>query len=81
MTSHNDWYTSLRPTREELKVSVGNKVKCPIKEVGTISFKTKEGATKELKDILWAPDLSRNLLFVAAMTIESCEFSLIKRIS
>jgi hypothetical protein len=68
MTSHNDWYTSLWPTGEELKVSVGNRAKCPVKGVGTISFKTKEGATKELKDVLWVPDLSRNLLSVAAIT-------------
>jgi len=52
MTSHNDWYTSLRPTRDELKVSVRNGVKCLIKGVGTISFKMKEGSTRELTHIL-----------------------------
>ena len=68
MTSHNDWYTSLRPTGDELKVSVGNGAKCPVKGVGTISFKTKEGSIRKLTDVLWVPDLSRNLLSVAAIT-------------
>ena len=45
MTNHNDWYTSLGPTGDELKVSVGNGAKCPVKGVGTISFKTKEGTS------------------------------------
>ena len=68
MTSHNDWYTSLWPMGEELKVLVGNEAKCPVKGVGTISIKTKEGEKKELKDVLWVPDLSRNLLSVVAIT-------------
>ena len=51
-----------------MKVSVGNGAKCPVKGLGTISFKMKEGETKELKDVLWVPDLSRNLLSVAAIT-------------
>ena len=68
MTSHNDWYTSLRPTGDELKVSVGNGAKCPVKGVGTISFKMKEGSTRELTNVLWVPDLSRNLLSIATIT-------------
>ena len=68
MTSHNDWYTSLRPTRDELKVSVGNGAKCPMKGVGTISFNTKEGSMPELTDVLWVWDLARNLLSVASIT-------------
>ena len=53
---------------DELKVSVGNGAKCPLKGVGTISFKTKEGSTWELTDVLWVLDLTRNLLSVAAIT-------------
>jgi len=30
-TSHNNWYTSLRPTRDELKVSIENGPKCLVK--------------------------------------------------
>ena len=68
MTRHNNWYTSLRPTRDEFKVSVGNGTKCPVKGVGTISFKTKEGSTRESMDILWVSNLYRNPLYVAAIT-------------
>jgi len=58
MTSHNDWYTSLRPTRDELKVLVGNGVMFPVKGVGTISFKTKKGSTSKLTYVLWVPDVT-----------------------
>jgi len=68
MTSHNDWYTSLQPMRDELKVLVGNGSKCLVKGVGIISFKTKEGSTWELTNVLWDLDLAKNLLFVAAIT-------------
>jgi len=53
---------------DELKVSVGNGAKYVVKGVGTISFKTKEGLTRNLIDILWVPNLAKNLLYVAAIT-------------
>ena len=68
MTNHNEWYTSLRPMGDEYKLLVRNGVNFHVKEVGTISFKMKEGSTRELIDFLWVPDLARNLLFVAAIT-------------
>jgi len=43
MTSHNDWYNSLWPTGDELKVLDGNGVIFLVKGVGTISFKMKKG--------------------------------------
>jgi len=49
-------------------MSVGNGAKGPVKGVGTISFKMKEGSTRELTDVHWISDLARNLLSIAAIT-------------
>lgn len=68
MTCRKDWYSSLRPMGEDAKVAVGNNAKCPIKGIGTISFLSQEGSSKQLSDVLWVPDLSRNLLSVAGIT-------------
>jgi len=48
-------------------VSVRNGAKYVVKGVGIISFKTKEGLTRNLIDILWVPNLAKNLLSVAAI--------------
>ncbi|MCO5580547.1 hypothetical protein L7F22_034415 [Adiantum nelumboides] len=68
MTSHKDWYASLRPVGDDIVVAVGNNAKCPAKGSGTISFMTDMGVTKSLPDVLYVPEMKRNLLSVAAIT-------------
>ena len=66
MTSHKDWYSSLRPIGDDTVVAVGNDAKCPAKGLGTIYFMTNDSATKNLSDVLYVPDIKRNLLSVVA---------------
>jgi len=79
MTNHDDRHTSLRSTGDELKVSIGNGAKCPLKGMGIISFKMKEGSTRELTDVLWVLDLTENPLSVGPSLIEIYRCTLTRR--
>ena len=68
ITSHKDWYSLLRPVGDDIVVAVGNDAKCPVKGTGTISFMKNDSVTKNLSDVLYVPDIKRNLLSVAAIT-------------
>ena len=68
MTNHKEWYKTLRPTEQSILVAVGNDAKCPAKGTGTISFVSSTGDTKDLSDVLYVPDIGRNLLSVSAIT-------------
>ena len=68
MTSKKEWLHSLRPLRESINVTVGNNAKCPVEGSGTVSFTTLNGETKKLSEVLYVPQIKRNLISVAAIT-------------
>ena len=67
MTSRKDWYTSLHSVGNDILVAVGNDAKCPTKEKGTIALKS-DGVVKQLSNVLYVPDIKRNLLSIFAIT-------------
>ena len=68
MTSNRDWYSSWTPLQEPINVVVGNNARCPAKGTGTISLKATTGETKHLSQVLYVPDLKKNLLSISALT-------------
>ncbi|XP_057950974.1 uncharacterized protein LOC131145807 [Malania oleifera] len=78
MTSKNEWYGSLKPLHELMNVIVGNDAKCPVEGTGSISFKSTNGQGKTLSDVLYVPQIGRNLLFVAAITDRDYEVRFLK---
>ena len=66
MTSCKDWYNSLHPVGNDILVTVCNDVKYPAKEKGTIALKL-DGVVKQLFDVLYVPDIKRNLLSVSVI--------------
>ena len=67
MTSHKDWYTSLHLVGNEILVAGGNDAKCPTKGKGMIAHKLDE-VVKQLLNVLYVPDIKRNLLSVFVIT-------------
>lgn len=61
MTSKKDWYSSWKPLQEPINVIVGNNAKCPAEGSGTISFVAATGEEKKLSDVLYVPQIKRNL--------------------
>lgn len=73
MTSKKELYDSLMPLHEPLNVVVGNDERCPVEGTGTISIMSKNGGSKKLADVLLVPQITRNLLSVAAITDNDLE--------
>ncbi|XP_057951481.1 uncharacterized protein LOC131146111 [Malania oleifera] len=68
ITSKKDWYGSLKPLHETMNVIVVNNAKCPIEGTGSIFLKFMNDQGKTLLDVLYVPQIKRNILFVAAIT-------------
>ena len=69
MTSHKDWYSSLRSIGDDIIVAMGNDAKYPTKGSGTISFMIDNGVTKSLLDVLYVIEIKRNLLPVLRQSL------------
>ena len=67
MTSHKDWYTSLHLVENDILVAVSNDAKCPTKGTSTIALKS-NGVVKQLSNVLYMPNIKRNLLSIAMIT-------------
>lgn len=62
MTSQKDWYTSLQPAGDAIIVAFENNAKCPAKGTCIISFVSSNGITKKLSNVLYVPDIERNIV-------------------
>jgi hypothetical protein len=67
MTSARELFTSLTKQDSRLHVELGNDAKYAVKGVGTISFQLESGSSLEVKDVLYVPGLTKNLLSVSVM--------------
>ena len=68
MTSNRDWYSSWTPLQEPINVVVGNNARCPAKGTGTVSIKATTGGPKYLSQVLYVPNLKKNLVSISALT-------------
>eukprot|EP00253_Pinus_taeda_P017499 PITA_17499 len=50
-----------------LEILLGDNMKYPVKGVGNVSFKLNQGNTIHLQDVLYVPDLKKNLVSISAM--------------
>ena len=73
MTSKKDWYSSWKPLQEPINVIVGNNAKCPAEGLGTISFVAATGEEKKLSDVLYVPQIKRNLISIGVITDRGLE--------
>lgn len=68
MTSEKSLYSSMQPLQEPIIVKVGNNAKCPAEGTGSVSFVDSNGTVKKLSNVLYVPQIKRNLISVAAIT-------------
>ena len=78
MISHKEWFSTLKPLEESIQVTVGNDTKCKKEGKGIISFQHNDGINKNLLNVLYVPDIKRNLLSILAITTKNYECILIK---
>lgn len=73
MTSKKEWYSSWEPLQEPINVIIGNNAKCPAEGSGSISFIASTGESKQLSNVLYVPQIKKNLLSIAAITDHGLE--------
>ena len=61
MTFNKNWLSNFREI-EGGKVILGNSDTCQVLEIGSVSVKMFDGIVRTLKDIRFAPNLTRNLI-------------------
>lgn len=65
MCTHKHWFSSLKPYQTE--IFVANNAKVLSKGIGTVRIMTSSGF-KVIREVLYVPDLSTNLISVSALT-------------
>ena len=49
------------------KISLGDDYQYPIKGIGESSYKLDYGTSMKMKEVLYVPDLKKNLLYISAL--------------
>jgi len=68
MSNRKEWYERLEAVDASSSVTLGDNSKCAVKGKGAIPIQTAEGSTRALQNVLYIPNLCKNLLSVSAMT-------------
>jgi len=68
MCNQKEWYEKLENVDASTSVTLGDNSKCAVKGKGAIPITTTEGSTRALENVLYIPNLCKNLLSVSAMT-------------
>jgi hypothetical protein len=67
MMGTHELFTSWSEMDSDLHVELGTHAKCGVEGVGTVRFQLESGGSLEVVDVLYVPELRRNLLSVSAL--------------
>jgi hypothetical protein len=67
MTCQRDILSYLRENKFPQKVTLGDDYQYPIKGVGESNYKLDSGTPMKMKDVLYVPSLTKNLLSILAL--------------
>jgi hypothetical protein len=67
MTSQRDILSCLLDKKISQKVTLGDDYQYPIKGVGESNYKLNSGTSMKMKDVLYVPGLTKNLLSISAL--------------
>jgi len=66
-TNHKEVLHNLIEKETNLEIVLGDNMKYPMKGVGNVSLKLNQGNKIHLQDVLYVPDLKKNLVSISAM--------------
>eukprot|EP00253_Pinus_taeda_P004754 PITA_04754 len=66
-TGYKEVLHNLIEKETNLEIVLGDNMKYPMKGVGSVSLKLNQGNTIHLQDVLYVPDLKKNLVSISAM--------------
>ena len=67
MTGFKEYLTTLIAKESSQKVKLGDDYQYPIKGVGEASYKLESGKLLKMKDVLYVPELKKNLLSISGL--------------
>jgi hypothetical protein len=67
MMGTHELFTRRSKTHSELHVELGTHAKCGVEAVGIVGFQLELGGFLEVADVLYVPELRRNMLSVLAL--------------
>jgi hypothetical protein len=67
MTGTHELFTSWSEIDSGLHVELGTHAKCGVEGVGTVRFHLESGGFLEVEDVLYVPELKKNLLSVSVL--------------
>eukprot|EP00253_Pinus_taeda_P005119 PITA_05119 len=66
-TGYKEALHNLIEKETNVEIVLGDNLKYPVKDVGNVSLKLNQGNTIHLQDVLYVPDLKKNLVSISAM--------------
>ena len=67
MTGYKDYLSTLVEKESHQKVKLGDDYQCSIKGVGEAFYKLESGKLLKMKDVLYVPGLTKNLLSISGL--------------
>ena len=67
LTGYKEVLYNMVEKETNLEIVLGDDMKYPVKGVGNVSLKLNQGNTIHLQDVLYVPDLKKNLVSISAM--------------
>jgi hypothetical protein len=65
MTSHREWFRNTRDLKAPRFVETSDDTTHPIAQIDKVSLSMQDGQTKYLKDVLYVPTTTKNLILVS----------------
>jgi hypothetical protein len=65
MTNHGEWFRNTRDLKTPGFVETGDDTTHPITQIGKVPLSMQDGQTKYLKDVLYVPTITKNLILVS----------------
>ncbi len=67
MTNHGEWFKNTRDLKTPRFVETDDDITHPITQIGKVSLSMQDAKTKYLKDVLYVPTITKNLVSIGQM--------------
>jgi hypothetical protein len=67
MTSHGEQFKNTKDLKTQEFVEIDDDIAYPITQIGKVPLSMQDGQTKYLKDVLYVPTITKNLVLVGQM--------------